>query len=110
VAFHQIPSVSVGQLSDDTILLDVREADEWAAGRAVGAVHVPMSEITGRLADLPAGEDVVVVCHVGNRSARVTAWLLQQDYPCRNLDGGMVAYAAAGLPLEADGGRDPIVD
>jgi rhodanese-related sulfurtransferase len=110
MAFNRIPTVTVDQLSEDTVLLDVREAAEWAAGRAVGAVHVPMSEITGRLAELPTGDDVAVVCHVGGRSARVTAWLLQQDYPCRNLDGGMVAYAAAGLPLEADGGREPIVD
>jgi rhodanese-related sulfurtransferase len=110
MAFNQIPTASVAQLSEDTVLLDVREAEEWSAGRAVGAVHIPMSEITGRVPDLPVGDDVVVVCHVGGRSARVTAWLLRQDYACRNLAGGMVAYAAAGLPLEADGDRTPMVD
>jgi rhodanese-related sulfurtransferase len=109
MAFNQIPSVSAAQLSEDTVLLDVREPDEWAAGRAVGAVHIPMSEITSRVAELPVADDVVIVCHIGGRSARVTAWLLQQDYACRNLDGGMVAYAAAGLPLEADGDRTPFV-
>jgi rhodanese-related sulfurtransferase len=106
----QVPSVSVDGLSDTVVLLDVREPDEWAAGHAVGAVHVPMAEVPARLADLPQDADVVVVCHSGGRSSRATGWLTQHGYPCRNLTGGMVAYAAAGLPLESDTGALPVVD
>ena len=40
-----IPEVTVADVPADAVLLDVRENDEWAAGRAPGAVHVPMTEI-----------------------------------------------------------------
>jgi rhodanese-related sulfurtransferase len=105
----QLPSVSASDLTDDVILLDVREPDEWARGHAVGAVHVPLGDVPSRFSELPEG-DVVVVCHLGGRSARATAWLLDQGYACRNLDGGMVAYAAAGHALESTTGAPPAVD
>lgn len=106
----QVPSVSAADLPDDVVLLDVREPDEWVAGHAPGALHVPLGDVPARLADLPRDADVVVVCHGGGRSARATAWLLDQGYDCRNLSGGMVAYAAAGRPLESDTGAPPTVD
>jgi rhodanese-related sulfurtransferase len=40
------------------------------------------------------------MCHIGGRSGQVTAWLNAQGVPCRNLDGGIVTYAKAGLPIE----------
>jgi rhodanese-related sulfurtransferase len=105
-----LPSVSATDLPADVVLLDVREPDEWARGHAVGAIHVPLADVPSRLSDLPVAADVVVVCHLGGRSARATAWLLSQGYPCRNLEGGMVAYAAAGYPLESTTGAPPQVD
>ncbi|HEX3823204.1 MAG TPA: rhodanese-like domain-containing protein [Mycobacteriales bacterium] len=105
-----IPSVAATDLPDDVVLLDVREPDEWAAGHAPGALHVPLGEVPTRFAELPRDADVVVVCHGGGRSARATAWLLEQGYHCRNLTGGMLAYAAAGHPLESDSGTTPTVD
>jgi rhodanese-related sulfurtransferase len=104
------PSVSADQLPSDIVLLDVREPQEWEVGHAVGALHIPMGDVPGRFADLPADSDVVVVCHIGGRSARVTAWLVEQGYACRNLTGGMVAYAAAGLPLQSENGQPPRVE
>jgi rhodanese-related sulfurtransferase len=106
----ELPSVTATELSGDVVLIDVREPDEWVRGHAVGAIHVPLGEVTARFAELPTGGDVVIVCHAGGRSARATAWLLEQGYDCRNLTGGMVAYAAAGHPLEADTGAPPTVD
>lgn len=95
-------------LPDDVRPLDVREADEWAAGRAPTAVHIPMSELAGRLADLPADEDpLYVICRSGGRSARVVAYLVAQGYPAVNVDGGMQAWATAGRPLQSDGPGQP---
>jgi rhodanese-related sulfurtransferase len=110
VRADQVPTVSASALPEDVVLLDVREPDEWAAGHAPGALHMPMGEVPARLAELPRDRDVVLVCHGGGRSSRATAWLLDQGYSCRNLSGGMVAYAAAGLPLESDTGEPPVVD
>jgi rhodanese-related sulfurtransferase len=101
-----IPTVSAGQVPDDAFLLDVREPDEWVVGHPPGAVHVPMMEIPIRAAEVPDDRDVVVVCRVGARSAQVTAFLRHNGWEnVRNLDGGLVAWAAAGRPLVgADGG------
>jgi rhodanese-related sulfurtransferase len=105
-----LPAVTAAELTEDVVLLDVREPDEWAAGHAPGAVHVPLAAVPDRIGELPRDRDVVVVCHVGGRSARATAWLNGQGYPCRNLTGGMVAYAAAGRPLTSENGLPPTVD
>ena len=85
-------------LPDDVVLVDVREPDEWVAGHAPGALHIPMGQLPDRVGELPQGADVVLVCHIGGRSGRATAWLNQQGFACRNLTGGMVGYAAAGRP------------
>lgn len=104
---RELPSVDPREVGED-VLLDVREADEWAAGRAPGAVHLPMSELVARLGELPEGP-LAVVCRVGARSAQVTGYLLGQGRAARNVDGGMLAWQALGLPLEADPGVRPRV-
>lgn len=104
-----IPEVSIDQVPADAVLLDVREDDEWAAGHAPGAVHVPMTELADRLDDLPDGSPVYVICRSGGRSARVTAYLNQQGWDSVNVAGGMGAWARAGRPMEADGAGAPEV-
>jgi adenylyltransferase/sulfurtransferase len=72
------------------VLIDVRESDELEISRFPAYTHIPMSEITSRLAEIDPGSDLVIVCRTGNRSARVTAYLLQAGYPrVRNLAGGI---------------------
>nr|WP_233563719.1 rhodanese-like domain-containing protein [Cryobacterium tepidiphilum] len=80
-------------------LLDVREDVEWQAGHAPGAHHIPMGEIGRRQDELPAGETILVICHVGGRSRVVTDALLAADYPAANVEGGMDAWQAAGGPV-----------
>lgn len=97
-----LPSVRPGSTGDD-LLLDVREQHEWDEVRAPGAVHVPLHQLPGRLDEVraQAGEGrVSVVCHLGGRSAQATAFLLAQGVSARNVDGGMDAWLAAGLPVE----------
>lgn len=100
---QSVPSVSVSELTDelaaDAVLLDVREDDEWAAGHAPQALHIPMGEIAGRLGDLPPDANLYVVCRAGGRSARATAYLNANGWAAVNVDGGMQAWAAAGRPL-----------
>lgn len=104
-----IPSVRVAELSGDEYLLDVREADEWQAGHAEAAVFVPMSALMGRLGEVPKATDVVVVCKSGARSAQVTAYLNQNGWTARNLDGGMHAWYDSGRPMVSDSGAPPRV-
>ncbi|MDQ1688636.1 MAG: hypothetical protein QOK42_1611 [Frankiaceae bacterium] len=103
-----IPSVDPLQIPQDAPLLDVREQHEWDAGHAPGALHIPMSQIEGRVGEVPAG-DVYVVCRSGMRSAQVSAWLAAQGRPAANVDGGMEAWAQQGLPMVSESGGAPTV-
>jgi rhodanese-related sulfurtransferase len=83
--------------------VDVREPDEWAAGRLPGSTWIPLGELGARLDDLPDGP-LVIVCRSGSRSAMVADALVGMGRDARNLAGGLKLWAAAGLPLEpADG-------
>jgi len=85
----------------EVLLLDVREDDEWAAGHAPDAVHVPMGQL--RQDTVPRDRPVLVVCRVGGRSAAVAQALEQLRYDVANVGGGMLTWAAAGLPVVRDG-------
>lgn len=84
------------------VLLDVREANEFAAVRAPGAALVPTSSFTARVGDLPTDRPLLVVCHLGSRSAAVTGYLLRSGFTdVVNVAGGMDAWQAAGLPVRS---------
>jgi rhodanese-related sulfurtransferase len=105
-----VPTVTVDDVADDAYLLDVREDDEWAAGHAPGANHVPMMQIPARIDEIPTDRDVVVICRVGGRSAQVVAYLQQSGLTRTiNLDGGMSDWAAAGRPMVSEDGGAPRV-
>jgi rhodanese-related sulfurtransferase len=97
--------VTASGVADDAYLLDVREPDEWSAGHATGAHHLPMMQVPARLSDVPTEGDVVVVCRSGGRSAQVVGYLLGNGWEnVRNLEGGMKEWAAAGRPLVSEDG------
>ncbi len=75
-------------------LVDVREPWEWELCRLEGARHIPMGEIPVRYLELDPEEEVVVYCHVGQRSAMVVQYLRQQGFQkAVNLRGGIDAWA-----------------
>jgi rhodanese-related sulfurtransferase len=82
------------------ILLDVREMNEFVEVRAPGAMLVPTSAFLARLGELPADRPLLVICHLGNRSAAVTGYLARMGRAdVVNVAGGMDAWARAGLPV-----------
>jgi rhodanese-related sulfurtransferase len=101
----QLPSVKVEHIPAGARLLDVREDDEWAAGHIDGAQHVPMYRVPGQ--PFEPQEPIYVICKVGARSAQVAAWLNQQGYQAHNVEGGMLAWAAAGRGMTSDTGAPP---
>jgi rhodanese-related sulfurtransferase len=97
-------------MAPDVYLLDVREQDEWDAGHAPDAHHVPMSTLISRIDEVPTDGQVVVICRHGQRSAQVVNYLVAQGRDnVANFDGGIVDWVSAGLPLVADDGRDPYI-
>jgi rhodanese-related sulfurtransferase len=99
-----LPTVVASEIPDGATILDVREDYEWTAGHIAGSVHVPLSQLPGRAADIPTTDPLVVVCKVGARSAQVAAWLASQGRDVANLAGGLDAWADEGRPLVTDDG------
>lgn len=78
------------------LLLDVRNPDEHATAKIPGATLIPMSELQARLGELDPHKEghIVVHCHHGGRSLRVTHFLRQQGFPqVQNLSGGIDAWS-----------------
>ena len=90
---------------DEIQLVDCRELYEWVAGRVDGAVHIPLNAImAGAGSDLDAAKPVAVICRSGNRSELATMMLQARGYDAHNVEGGMEAWAAEGLPFTAGDG------
>jgi rhodanese-related sulfurtransferase len=87
-----------------SVLLDVRENDEWRQGHAAGAQHIPMGEVPARVNEIDPEAKLYVVCKVGGRSQKVAQYLASNGYAPVNVSGGMLAWANAGRPVVTDDG------
>ncbi|WP_292070098.1 rhodanese family protein [Brevundimonas sp. UBA7534] len=85
------------------VLIDIREADEFARERVSGAVHAPLSRIDASVLERHAGRDVIYTCRTGNRTG-VNGVKLAGCAPGEAfvLEGGLDAWKAQGLPIHAD--------
>jgi len=84
-------------------LVDVREPDEWSGelGRLAGAELVPLAQVEQQAQAWPRDADVILVCRSGGRSGRAAETLVRAGFTrVMNLVGGMLAVAAAGLPVQ----------
>lgn len=100
------PDEAARLVEEGGFLLDVREDDEWAAGHAPNATHVPMAQVPEHHAGvLPRGNRIVVMCRVGGRSQQVAQFLQKAGYDVANAGGGMRAWSAAGRPVVTDTGE-----
>ncbi len=98
-----LPTTTVHAAAVDTssLLLDVREEDEWNEGHISGAVHIPMAQLPEKLFEISHGQRIVVVCRSGNRSGKVTAWLLSKGIDAVNMTGGMLEWVKESLPVQS---------
>lgn len=95
-----VPPTQARRLADaGALLLDVREPDEWRAGHAPRAQHIPLGRLTGALDQIPPDRQVVVICRSGNRSRTATKLLITHGRNAVNVSGGMRAWQTAGLPV-----------
>lgn len=86
--------------SEETLLLDVREPYEREICRLPGDCFVPMHEVAGRLQELPRDKHILVYCHLGRRSLRITQFLRDRGFArVSNVTGGINAWAELFDPL-----------
>lgn len=93
-------------------LIDVRQPHEWEAGHIEGAEHIELNELPAQSEQIDKDKPVVFQCKSGGRSAMATQAFAAAGYDAHNLEGGIIAWVEAGLPIEpADGTvADPLPD
>ncbi len=85
-------------------LLDVRMPDEYEEAHVPGAVLVPLPELPDRLADVPQGEVVYVICRSGARSAKAVEILVASGLDAANVAGGTMAWVDTGRDVATGSG------
>jgi rhodanese-related sulfurtransferase len=78
-------------VKDGATLLDVRTVAEFADGHIQGATNIPIAELEGRTAEIPANRPVVVYCKSGRRSERAAKLLKEQGYEVHDM-GAMSSW------------------
>ncbi|MBV8794683.1 MAG: ArsR family transcriptional regulator [Hyphomicrobiales bacterium] len=94
----------MARLKDDLVtVLDVRPEDEFRLGRLPRALNIPLSQLERRLAELPAGAEIVAYCRGPYcvLSFEAVALLRSRGFTARRLEDGFPEWKAAGLPVEA---------
>lgn len=94
---------SAGELA----IIDVREQAEHDATRVDGVPLIPMSEFLASVDEIPADLPLAVLCRSGARSAQVADYLtaMGDHGEVANIEGGIIAWAAEGLPYEGESPR-----
>lgn len=105
MAIDEISVADLHALGPDVTLIDVREDDEWAAGRAPHARHVVLATVPGRLDEF-TGDPTYVICKAGGRSHRACEFAAGEGHRVVNVAGGMLAWADAGFEIATDDTED----
>ena len=85
-------------------LIDVRETHENEAGRIAGGRLIELGRLSAEADTIDRDRPVVFYCRSGSRSAMATQAFAEAGYDAHNMTGGLLAWEAAGLPLEPEGG------
>jgi rhodanese-related sulfurtransferase len=107
-AQSEAPSIAASELNalresgNAPVVIDVRSAEEYASGHIPGAVNIPYDHVAERISEIDAPHGVALYCMVGPRARKGESALLAAGYTSVvHLEGGLAAWKAAGLPVEA---------
>ncbi len=101
-----VPKLTAEELSEKLkfgkhpLVVDVRQPEEFRQGHISGAKLIPLNELPRRLQELPKGGEIVCVCATGNRSNSAAKMLAKEGYTVFDLQGGMLAWRRAKLPVQ----------
>ena len=96
------PAQAADLATSGVTVIDVRTPEEYEEGHIEGAVLIDLSSdtFTDRVAELDPDQEYLVYCRSDNRSGQAVAIMRDLGFErLWDLDGGVIAYAAAGLPL-----------
>jgi len=104
--FTRTPQIDAAEAADrlaarTVVVVDVRQHAEWKTGHIKGAIHIPLTQLSSRLHQLPHDKPIVTVCRSGHRSALAARTLTRHGHDVLNLRGGINAWSRARLPLSS---------
>jgi rhodanese-related sulfurtransferase len=105
----ELSAVPAADVPAQAHLLDVREDDEWTAGHAQGAQHIPLGALGEQADQVPRDRDVYVICKSGRRSERAAEALNSAGWRAINVADGMLGWASAGRAMTSESGAAPFV-
>ena len=96
------PQQAMSERDENTVFLDVREANEWNVARIPGAVFLPLGSVEAKVEELvPRDKKIVVYCRSGNRSAFAADIMRQLGYgDVASMSDGIQGWANAGGDIE----------
>ena len=101
-----VPTITAVELNEKLkfgkhpLVLDVRQPDEFRTGHITGAKLVPLNELYRHMKELPKGREIVCICASGNRSTTAAKALAKEGFTVLNVQGGMLAWRRAKLPMQ----------
>lgn len=99
----QVPEIDVTELAarraEGAPLVDVREPDEYTESHVPGAQLIPLGSVPDRVAEVPTGSTVYVICKGGGRSLKAAEFLRARGIDAVNVAGGTMAWIEAGQPV-----------
>jgi rhodanese-related sulfurtransferase len=102
-SINQLEPTQVHSLVDQSpkpFLLDVRTPDEFKQGHVLGAVLIPLDELSVKLVRIPKDRQIICICATGSRSSNAARQLNSMGYKVNNMHGGMSHWIHAGLPVQ----------
>jgi len=95
------PAVLSARLAGGKVqLIDVRTAEEFQQGHIAGAINLPLDSFDPKAIPAEPGKELVLYCRSGRRSALAAGKMFENgSETVRHLEGGILAWQAAGLPV-----------
>jgi rhodanese-related sulfurtransferase len=79
--------------NQNSVVIDVREVDEFNSGYIPGSVNIPLSQLEERLNEIPKDKDIYLYCRSGNRSKQAAKLLMEENYTnLAHLEGGISSW------------------
>lgn len=97
---EQIAPAELAANAGEAVLLDVRSPIEFETEHIANSVNVPLSELEARCEEVPRKGQIVVICRSGKRAERGAYTLLGRGFQPKVLEGGLVGWRQAGLPVK----------
>ena len=98
---NEITVENLKEITDESIVIDVREEYEFIEVRATGVKLLPLEHIPDAATTLPKEKQIFIICASGNRSMIACEYLNSKGFEAVNVIGGTIAWNAAGYPVSS---------